>query len=63
MTRDGTNTTFQVPDSCRAMVENGNSISADVIEDTIENDSNDHGFCLLRKFGNCLEFFILQDKY
>ena len=29
---------FVVPDSCRATVRNDNNISADVIEDTIEND-------------------------
>jgi len=28
---------FLVPDSCRAMVRNGNSITADFTEDTIEN--------------------------
>jgi len=39
------NKAFVVPDSCRATVRNGNSISSDAIEDTIENDYNDVCFC------------------
>jgi len=34
----GPNEAFLVPDSCRATIKNGNSMSADVTEDTIEND-------------------------
>ena len=34
----GLNKAFLVPDSCRATERNGNSISADVTDDTIEND-------------------------
>jgi hypothetical protein len=33
----GPNKAFLVPDSCRATERNGNSISADVTDDTIEN--------------------------
>jgi hypothetical protein len=32
------NIAFLVPGSCRATIRNGNSISADVVENTIEND-------------------------
>jgi len=34
----GPNKAFLVPDSCRVTGRNGNSISADVIDDTIGND-------------------------
>jgi len=34
----GSNKAFLVPDSCRATEINGNSISADVTDDAIEND-------------------------
>ena len=34
----GPNKAFLVLDSCRATERNGNSISADVTDDTIEND-------------------------
>ena len=34
----GPNTTFLVPDSCRATDRNSNSINADVRDDTIENN-------------------------
>jgi hypothetical protein len=33
----GPNKTLLVPDSCRVMARNGNSINADITEDTIEN--------------------------
>jgi hypothetical protein len=32
---------FLVPDSCGVIERNGNSISSDVTDDTIENNSND----------------------
>jgi len=35
---DGSNKAFLVPNSCRVTERNGNSISADVTDDTIEND-------------------------
>jgi hypothetical protein len=54
---------FLVPDSCRATEGNGNSISTDVTDDTIENDLND---ALLQIFSDNLEvvldFLTLQDK-
>jgi len=34
----GPNKAFQVPNSCGATERNGNSISSDVTDDTIEND-------------------------
>ena len=34
----GPNKAFLVPDSCRATERKGNSVSADVTDDTIEND-------------------------
>jgi hypothetical protein len=34
----GPNKAFLVPDSCRETEQNGNSVSADVTYDTIEND-------------------------
>ena len=39
----GFNKAFLVPDSCKATVRNGNSISisADFTENTFENDEND----------------------
>jgi hypothetical protein len=36
----GPNKAFLVPDSCRATERNGNSISTDVTDDTIENHLN-----------------------
>ena len=55
--------TFLVPDSCRATERNGNSISTDVTDDTIENDLND---ALFQIFSDNLEvvldFLTLQDK-
>jgi hypothetical protein len=35
---NGPNKAFLVPDSCRATERNGNSIRANVTDDTIEND-------------------------
>ena len=40
----GPNKTFLVPDSCRETERNGNSISADITDDTIENDKNNTCF-------------------
>ena len=41
---NGPNKAFLVPDSCRAIERNGNSIRANVTDDTIENDYNDACF-------------------
>jgi len=40
----GPNKAFLVPDSCRARERNGNSLSADNTDDTIESDKNDACF-------------------
>jgi hypothetical protein len=40
----GPNKAFLVPDSCRETERNGNSISADITDDTIENDKNNACF-------------------
>jgi hypothetical protein len=40
----GPNKAFLVPESCRGTERNGISISADVTDDTIENDLNDACF-------------------
>ena len=40
----GPNKAFLVPDTCTVTVRNYNSASADVTEDTIENDYNDACF-------------------
>jgi hypothetical protein len=37
----GPTKTFLIPDPCRSMVWNGNNVSADVTEDTLENNYND----------------------
>ena len=37
----GLNKVFLVPDSCRATVRNGSSISVDFTENTFENDEKD----------------------
>ena len=44
----GPNKAFLVPDSCRATERKGNSVSADVTDDTIENDQNDACFSYFR---------------
>jgi hypothetical protein len=44
---------FLVPDSCWAMVRNGNSISADFTEDTIKNNENN---ALFWQYGSCVGF-------
>jgi len=49
--------TFLVPGSCRATERNGNSISADVTYDTIENDLEMLVSALFRQFGSCFELF------
>jgi hypothetical protein len=55
----GPNKAFLVPDSCRVTERNGNSISIDVTEDTIETS-------LWQLFSDnlagVLDFLILQDK-
>jgi hypothetical protein len=40
----GPNKAFLALDSCRATERNGNSISADITDDTIENNKNDACF-------------------
>jgi len=50
-----------IPDSCRVMVRNGNSISADFTEHTIKKQ---HLFLLfLDNLAVTLVFLTLQDKY
>ena len=55
---------FLVPDSCRVMIRDGNSIRAEFIEDSVENDIEQ---CLFQLFsGNLavvLDFLTLQDKH
>jgi hypothetical protein len=45
----GPNKAFLVPDSCRETERNGNSISADITVDIIENDKNNACFIYFRK--------------
>ena len=45
----GPNKAFLVPDSCRATERNGNNVSVDVTEDTIETS--------LWQFGRCFGLF------
>jgi len=60
----GPNKSFLVPDSCRETERNGNSISADITDDTIENDKKQRLFHLFQNnFVGGLDFFILQDKH
>ena len=56
----GPNKAFLVPDSCRATVRNGNSISSDAIEDTIETIITTLVSALFRQFGSCLEPFDIE---
>jgi hypothetical protein len=48
---------FLVPDSCWGMVRNGNSINADVTEDTINIIRTMLVSALLRQFGHCFGLF------
>ena len=60
----GTNQAFLVPDSSRATERNGNSISADVTDDTIENHFNDACFSYCQTIWQLFwTFLILQDKH
>ena len=62
----GPNKAFLAPDSCRATERNGNSISSDVTDDTIENN-----YFLERRLFQLfsenlavvLDFLILLNKY
>ena len=49
-----------VPDSCRATDRNGNSISADVTEDTNENDYDNACFSYFKQFGSCFGLFDIE---
>ena len=52
---------YRYPDSCRVMVRNGNSISADIREHTVKKQ---HLFLLfLDNLAVTLGFLTLQDKY
>ena len=44
------------------MVRNSNSISADLIEDTLENDWNEAFLALFRKICGSFAFFAIEDK-
>jgi hypothetical protein len=58
------NKAFLVPDSCRATEGNGNSISSDITDDTIEKRLEQHLFQLfLDNLAVVLDFLILQDKH
>ena len=62
----GPNKAVLVPDSCRMNDKNGNSISADVIELTIENKNSQNCacFCYFQlKYTMALDFLTLQDKH
>jgi len=55
---------FLVSDSCRAIVRNGNRISANLTEDTNENDYNDACSSYFQIIWHLfLDFLILQDKH
>jgi hypothetical protein len=58
----GLNKAFLVPDSCRATEGNGNSISGDITDDTVEKRLEQHLFQLfLDNLAVVLDFMILQD--
>jgi hypothetical protein len=68
----GPNKAFLVPDSCRATVRNYNSVSMNVIEDTIENNKNNSCLCALQTiwqlfwtFWNCriAQLMYIVSKY
>ena len=44
------------------MVGNGNSINADITEDTIKPDQNDAFFALLIQYGSCFGLFVIAGK-
>jgi hypothetical protein len=54
----GPNTTFLVPDSCRATDRNSNSINADVRDDTIENNIR-MTLVIFREIGRCFGLFYI----
>ena len=54
----GPNTTFLVPDSCRATDRNSNSINADVTDDTIENNIR-MTLLIFREIGRCFGLFYI----
>jgi len=58
----GPNKAFLVPVSCGATARNGNSISSDVTDDTIETIRTILGSNIFRQFAGVLDFFLLQDK-
>jgi hypothetical protein len=57
----GLNKAFLVPDSCRATEGNGNSISGDITDDTVEKRLEQQLF--LDNLAVVLDFLILQDKH
>jgi hypothetical protein len=56
----GTNKDFLVPDSCRATVRNGNSISVDFAEDIIKNDKNGNCFCSFQTIWQVKQLFGIE---
>ena len=53
----GPNKAFLVLDSCRTTERNGNSISADITDDTIENNKDDLVSVIFGQFGWCFGLF------
>ena len=50
---------FLVPYSCRATERNGNSISADVTDNTIENNENDARFSQFQTIWRCYTYIVV----
>ena len=53
----GPNKVFLVPDSCRATERNGNSISSDFTDDTIETIRTTLVSVIFRQFHSCFGLF------